>query len=66
MPRETYYRAQRKASDVDPDRKRAAPPRVLSDRERQEVCNVLHSERFVDKSPAEVHATLLDMSILLT
>jgi putative transposase len=35
-------------------------PRALEPEERQAVLDVLHSERFVDRSPAEVHATLLD------
>jgi putative transposase len=39
---------------------RPVPPRALSDDERQAVLNVLHSERFVDCSPAQVWATLLD------
>jgi putative transposase len=32
----------------------------LNQRERERVIEVLHSERFVDRSPAEVFATLLD------
>lgn len=36
------------------------PPLALSGVERQAVLNILHSERFVDRSPAEVFATLLD------
>ena len=41
------------------------PPRALSSRalilaERQAVLDTLHSDRFVDQSPAEVHATLLE------
>lgn len=35
-------------------------PRALEPGERQAVLDVLHSEQFVDRSPAEVHATLLD------
>lgn len=34
--------------------------RSLADSERQNVLDVLHSERFVDMAPAEVYATLLD------
>lgn len=34
--------------------------RSLTDLERQNVLDVLHSERFVDQAPAEVYATLLD------
>jgi len=39
---------------------RPTPPRALSDAEREKALSVLHSERFVDTSPAEVVATLLD------
>jgi putative transposase len=36
------------------------PARALSEPERDAVLEVLHSERFVDSSPAQVWATLLD------
>lgn len=39
---------------------RRASPRALSDEERQQVLDELHSARFVDLAPAEVYATLLD------
>jgi len=39
---------------------RPAPARALSEPERARVLEQLHSERFVDASPAEVWATLLD------
>ncbi|APR76088.1 Mobile element protein [Minicystis rosea] len=35
-------------------------PRALSSGERQQVLDVLHAPRFVDRAPAEVIATLLD------
>jgi putative transposase len=35
-------------------------PRALGPAERQVLLDALHSERFVDQSPAEVHATLLE------
>lgn len=41
-------------------RKRPAPPRSLSVPEKQEVLDMLHTERFKDKAPQEVYATLLD------
>jgi putative transposase len=41
-------------------RRRPAPARALSDAERACVLEQLHSARFVDCSPAEVWATLLD------
>jgi putative transposase len=39
---------------------RAAPTRSLSEFEREAVLQVLHEERFQDRSPAAVQATLLD------
>ena len=41
-------------------RPRPTPTRALSDAERAAVLAQLHSQRFVDSSPAEVWATLLD------
>jgi putative transposase len=43
-----------------PRRPRPAPARALSEAEREAVLAELHSERFVDSSPAQVWATLLD------
>jgi len=40
--------------------RRGAQPRALSETERADVLEVLHSGRFVDESPATVWATLLD------
>ena len=39
---------------------RAPSPRALVPVERQAILDTLHSERFLDQSPAEVHATLLE------
>jgi len=39
---------------------RARHPRSLRPAERQAILDTLHSERFCDASPAEVHATLLE------
>ena len=41
-------------------RPRPAPARALSEHERSRVLEVLHSDRFMDSSPAQVWATLLD------
>jgi putative transposase len=41
-------------------KKRSAPPRALSEPEKQDVLKILHSERFQDMAPHEVYATLLD------
>ncbi len=59
LARATLYRRRRPARSSTPTA-RAASPRALGPAERQAVLDVLHSERFVDQSPAEVHATLLE------
>lgn len=64
-----HYRRHR----ISPAPQRPAPiahrdrpqPRALSDTERQAILNELHSQRFVDVSPAEVWATLLDEGVYL-
>jgi putative transposase len=39
--------------------------RALSEQERAEVLAVMHNERFADRAPATIHATLLDEGIYL-
>jgi putative transposase len=64
-----YYRRHRSS----PATERPAPiphrdrpqPRALSAAEQQAILDVLHSDRFVDMSPAEVWATLLDEGVYL-
>jgi putative transposase len=55
----TIYR-RRRPPEPRPPRPRPTPDRALSEAERERVLEVLHSERFVDCSPAQVWATLLD------
>jgi len=55
----TIYR-RRRPPEPRARRPRPAPARALSHAERQAVLGLLHSERFVDCSPAQVWATLLD------
>jgi putative transposase len=57
VSRASFYRAQKPKSKPTP---RKPPPRALSAPERREVLDQLHGDRFVDKSPAETWATLLD------
>jgi putative transposase len=57
MARASVYRRRQPARPVAP---RPAPPRALDPLERQAVLETLHSERFIDQAPAQVHATLLD------
>ena len=57
VPRATVYRRRQGAS---PAAVRPPSPRRLGDEERRGALDVLHSERFVDKAPGEIVATLLD------
>jgi len=43
-----------------PTRERPSPARALTPAERQAVLDTLHDERFSDRSPIEVHASLLE------
>jgi putative transposase len=55
--RASFYRWQR------PGRRAVTEPihpRALSVKERQDVLEVVNSERFCDQAPGEVYATLLD------
>ena len=64
LSRASYYR------EVAPKAPAAPPlegkhPRALSDEEKQKVLEVLDSPRFVDVSPYQVYATLLDEGVYL-
>ena len=58
VPRASFYRRQRPAPGHQ--QPRPTPARALCASERTHVLDVLASPRFVDRSPAEVVATLLD------
>ena len=61
VPRATFYRHH--SSESRPGNncaQRPVPPLALSDRERQAVIDVLHSEQFCDDAPHQVYAKLLD------
>ena len=58
VSRSTLYR--RRGPSTGQQQPRPTPARALSETERGEVFDTLCSERFVDRSPAEVVATLLD------
>ena len=57
LPRASLYRMRQPLVAAAP---RPAPARTLAPGERQVVLDALHSERFMDHAPAQVHATLLD------
>jgi putative transposase len=56
LSRATYYRR----LQPRPVRKRQQPARALNEQERTQVLDTLNSERFVDQSPAQVSATLIE------
>jgi len=58
--RSSFYRQLRPAVVAPP---RPSPPRTLSPSERETVLAHLHEERFQDRSPAAVQATLLDEGV---
>jgi Integrase core domain. len=62
IPRASVYRHRRAAPTTKP---RPTPARALSAPERQVVLDTLHDPRFVDQTPAEVFATLLDEGVYL-
>ena len=59
LGRATFYRRRHPRPD-DRIVSRPQTPRALKIGERQEVLDLLHGERFMDKAPREVYATLLD------
>jgi putative transposase len=56
ISRASLYRRRRPR----PARVRPKPARALDPVEREAVLDTLHSERFIDAAPAQVHATLLE------
>jgi putative transposase len=67
QPRASWYRRHRQSPPPPRPPRAAAPPqpRALHARERQQVLEVLHAERFWDAAPASVYATLLDEGVYL-
>ena len=60
VPRASLYRHLRPTMPTAAPPPRPTPPRALAPAEHQRVLEVLNSERFHDKAPPEVFATLLD------
>ena len=59
-PRASYYRQRRSSIRPEVRKSRPSPARALSPAECETVLTHLHGERFQDRSPAAVYATLLD------
>lgn len=61
VPRATFYRYLGQSRQFRSGKGSCTtPPLSLSQTERQDVIDTLHSEKFQDKAPYEVYATLLD------
>ena len=61
VPRATFYRQRTRLTETrDATTKARLSSRALPESERQKVRQALYSERFMDKSPYQVYATLLD------
>lgn len=60
IPRSTYYWHQNHLQDAQDESKKHTPRNILSNEEKQQVLAILHSERFVDKTPYETYYALLD------
>lgn len=69
LSRATFYRSTACVTEAsiqnEPEKSPACNPRSLSSEESQRILEVLHSERFIDRAPAEVVNTLLDEGIYL-
>jgi len=62
VPRSSYYRAQQPKREPRP---RPTSERALSQEEKEQVHQTLNSERFQDRAPRQVYATLLDEGVYL-
>jgi transposase InsO family protein len=62
VPRATFYRHQNANSNPSQQSIAVRPqsPQALDAEERQAVIEILHSERFLDDTPYQIYATLLD------
>ena len=58
VPRATFYRHMSPGSQGE--KTRPVPVLALTEQEKKSVIDILHSERFQDKAPRQVYATLLD------
>lgn len=65
IPRASFYRAFAPRPEPTAAPVRPTPARALTEAERRTVLAHLHSQRFVDQAPHQVHATLLDEGIYL-
>jgi len=60
VARATLYRRRKPSPPKTDNRSKRRQPRSLDETERRGVLDLLHSPRFVDKSPTAIYAKLLD------
>jgi len=60
VSRATFYRHMSPEQSPPTETSRPVPVLALTEQERTTVIDILHSERFQDKAPRQVYATLLD------
>ncbi len=60
VPRSSYYHAQQPKPEAT---MRPKPKRALSDAEKIKLRDLLNSDRFCDRSPRQIYATLLDEGV---
>ena len=60
VPRATFYRHEIREKVESVDINQLPPPLALSREERRTVIDILHSDRFLDDTPYQIYATLLD------
>lgn len=65
VPRSSLYHRRYQKENPRKPQQRPTNPRALTPEERKAVLEVAHSEKFVDTSPAEIYATLLDENTYL-
>jgi putative transposase len=65
MPRVCWYRSLQPVASPATPWVRPTPARALQPAERQRVLEQMHSERFQDKAPTQIYATLLDEGVYL-
>lgn len=65
VDRSGVYRRRQPPRPSAPRAPRPAPKSALPEAERRHVLDVLHSERFIDKTPHEVVPTLLDEGVYI-
>ena len=60
LSRAAFYRRKKAATN---EKVPKTSPRALSEQEKQQVLELCHSDRFIDKAPQEIYATSLDEGV---